>query len=72
MITGTFVPVGQDSNNYMIYAKSELDSDGNQWYFHYRDALEVWAFTWDTHLTTAMIDFNDVGNGKFTSNGFLK
>ena len=64
MITGNFVPIGQDSFNYMIYAKSGLDSNGNQWYFHYRKSSEAWAFTWDTHLTTAMIDFNDVGIGK--------
>ena len=65
MITGTFVPIGQSGSNHMIYAKSELDSNGVQWYFHYHNGLEVWAFTWDTHLTTAMIDFNDVGIGKF-------
>ena len=67
MITGTFVPIGQDSNNYMIYAKSDLDSNGNQWYFHYNDGSGFWSFTWDTHLTTAMIDFNNVGIGKITS-----
>ena len=70
MSQGTFVPIGKFDQR-MVYARSELDSNGIQWYFHFRAGHGAWAFTWDTHLTTAMIDFNDVGIGKLTSYGFL-
>ena len=66
MIQGTFIPIGQNSNNYIVYAKSELDSNGDQWYFHRRVDSGEWEFTWDDHLTTAMIDFDDVGTGNFS------
>ena len=70
MSQGTFVPIGKFDHR-MVYARSELDSNGIQWYFHFRAGHGAWAFTWDTHLTNAMIDFNDVGIGKLTSYGFL-
>ena len=63
MVQGTFIPIGRNVDNYIIYAKSGLDSNGDQWYLHRLSGTGEWEFTWDDWLTTSMIDFNDVGTG---------
>ena len=71
-IQGTYIPIGRAVDNptlhellqpgYLIYARSELDSYGEQWYF-IRLNNGQWSFTWDDWLSTVDIDLNDVDTG---------
>ena len=58
----------------MVYARSELDSNGpygnDVQYYFYQQSNTVWEFTWDTLIKPEDIDYDDFGDCKFENVNF--